>query len=73
MKRIKQTDRLNIIALCVLMISLAPSFAAAAGKLVIEPLEFDCGVVDEGKPAVMQVAIQNVGDSAVLILNVQTN
>jgi hypothetical protein len=47
--------------------------AHAAGKLALEPMEYDCGVVDEGSPAVMQVKVQNVGDSPVWIKNVQTN
>ena len=47
--------------------------AHAAGKLIVNPMSFDCGVVEEGAPATMQVQIENVGDSEVLIQNVQTN
>ncbi len=49
----------------------APAYPAA--RLVVEPIGFDCGVVDEGVPATMQVSIANVGEEAALIKNVQTN
>jgi len=47
--------------------------AYSAARLVIEPMSFDCGTVDEGVPATMQVRIENVGDDTALIKNVQTN
>ncbi len=50
-----------------------PAPATADGNLQIDPMNLDCGVVDEGVPAVMQVRIENVGDSPVLIQNVRTN
>jgi hypothetical protein len=54
-----------------LQVTVTPVYPAA--RLVIEPMNFDCGVVDEGAPAVMQVRIENAGDQPVSIKNVQTN
>ena len=65
--------RIILVALVTLAIQIPLPFARAAGKLVLEPMEFDCGVVEEGTPAVMRVRVQNEGDSPVLIQNVQTN
>ena len=59
--------------MAVVGLQIASSPAYTAGKLVIDPVNFDCGVVDEGVPATMQVSIENVGDRPVLIQNVQTN
>ncbi len=79
MKRRKPRDPfpilLSILVIGILVAAvLVPWIRAhAAGKLAVEPLEYDCGVVEEGSPAVMQVKIQNIGDSPVLIKNVQTN
>lgn len=71
----KKKNLLWKIVLCLVVIGLltAPSPAHPAGRLVIDPMNFDCGVVDEGVPATMQVRIENVGDDPVLIQNVQTN
>ena len=65
----------RIFTLCLLILSVQwPSPTAyAAGKLMINPMSFECGVVEEGMPATMQVQIENVGDGEVLIQNVQTN
>ena len=65
--------RMITIGLIVIGIQAAPSSVQAAGKLILDPMSFDCGIVDEGTPASMQVRIENVGDSPVLIQNVQTN
>jgi hypothetical protein len=47
--------------------------AAPAGKLVIEPSSFDCGVVEEGASAVMLATIVNDGGDEAVIQNVRTN
>ncbi len=64
-----------IFTLCLMIpaVQFATPAAQAAGKLVLNPMSFDCGVVEEGVPATMQVRIENVGDGEVLIQNVQTN
>ncbi len=49
----------------------APAYPA--GRLILQPMNFDCGVVDEGLPAAMHVQIENVGSDPALIKNVQTN
>jgi len=69
----KNLLRFLILCLTVIGLETAPSPAHPAGKLVIDPLNFDCGVVDEGVPATMWVLIENAGDVPVLIQNVQTN
>ncbi len=69
----KNSLRFLIGCLAVVGLQIVPSTAHPAGKLVIDPMNFDCGVVDEGVPATMQVSIENVGDRPVLIQNVQTN
>ena len=65
--------RINTIGLVIIGVQNVPPSAQAAGKLIIDPMKFDCGVVEEGVPATMQARIENVGDSEVLIQNVQTN
>jgi len=63
-----------LIAVTVLIVNQAAALSVqASGKLVVNPMEFDCGVVDEGLPATMWVSIENVGDNKVEIQNVRTN
>ncbi len=69
----KNFFRLWILCLAVAGLQTVPSPAHPAGKLIIDPMSFDCGVVDEGVPATMLVRIENAGDVPVLIQNVQTN
>ncbi|MGO9379420.1 MAG: hypothetical protein ACLPN1_16030 [Dissulfurispiraceae bacterium] len=54
-----------------ILIFTLPAFAA--GGLVMSPLQYDCGTLDEGTPAVMDVEIKNIGDADVTIKNVRTN
>lgn len=47
--------------------------ALATGRLLVSPLQYDTGILDEGIPAVMKAEIKNIGDQAVHIKNVRTN
>ncbi len=69
----KNLLRFLIFCLAMVGLQIAPSPVHPAGKLIIDPMNFDCGVVDEGVPATMQVRIENVGDHPVLIQNLKTN
>jgi len=48
-------------------------WAAGAEMLRVAPLVHDCGVIDEGTPAMMTVILENVSDREIHILNVRTN
>lgn len=47
--------------------------AAPQHQLTFTPENYDCGTLDEGMPAVMQVIIKNNGQNKVVIDNVRTN
>jgi hypothetical protein len=47
--------------------------ALGRARLRASPDHFDFGTIDEGIPAVTEVAVENIGDRSVVITNVRTN
>jgi len=56
-----------------LVVMVMTGWAAGAEMLRVAPLVHDCGVIDEGTPAMMTVILENVSDREIHILNVRTN
>ena len=63
----------SVLLLCLLFLAASGVPAFAAGKLKIEPMDKNFGLIDEGTDARMIATVTNVGDAGVTITNVRTN
>ena len=60
--------------LCALIAELPFVYAMSPGEILkASPGEFDCGTIEEGKPAVATASIENTGTVPAEITNVSTN
>lgn len=73
MKLIKRISGPTCGILISLVTILMVGSALAADLLRIQPIKHDCGIIDEGVPATMQVIVENTSTQEVIVGSVKTN
>lgn len=73
MKRLFCFAEYLVVFLLAVVVPLPVLHASPGEKLIVKPLSFDCGALEEGESAVMTVTLENIGDNQAVIQNVRTS